>query len=111
MPLPDVPRSAHGPDEMRAVLDAWSHVDLGEFVVTVTKWKFVSRDKGIEIEWPGAEASQIRDDRSSGTRRGFGTRSPPLMPWRSGSNPSGCCNGWIGVARGLASRIEETQKT
>jgi hypothetical protein len=25
MPLPDVARSAHGPDEMRAVLDAWSH--------------------------------------------------------------------------------------
>jgi hypothetical protein len=56
---------------MRAVLDAWSHVDLGEFVVTVTKWKFVSRDKGIEIEWPGAEASQIRDGQVVWHEAGF----------------------------------------
>jgi hypothetical protein len=90
MPLPDVPRSAYGRDEMLAVLDAWSHgfqgfeahvveyVDLGEFVVTVTKWKFVSRDKGIEIEWPGAEASQIRDGKLVWHEAGFRDKDAAL---------------------------------
>jgi hypothetical protein len=82
-PLPDVARSAHGRDEVLAVLDAWSqgfqgfeahvveYVDLDEFVVAVTKWKFVSRDKGIEMEWPGAEAYQIRDGKIVWSESGF----------------------------------------
>jgi limonene-1,2-epoxide hydrolase len=90
LPLPDIAPSAHGRDEARAVLDAWSHgfqgfeahvveyVDLGEFVVAVTKWKFVSRDKGIEVEWPGAEAWQIRDGKVVWGEAGFRDKDAAL---------------------------------
>jgi hypothetical protein len=73
-----------------AVLDAWSHgfqgfeahvveyVDLGEFVVAVTKWKFVSRDEGIEMEWPGAEAYQIRDGKIVWSESGFRDKDAAL---------------------------------
>ena len=90
LPLPDVARSAHGRDEVLTVLDAWSHgfqgleahvveyVDLGEFVVTVTKWKFVSRDKGIESEWPGVEAYQIREGKVVWNEAGFRDKDAAL---------------------------------
>ena len=51
LPLPDVAQAAHGTDAVRAVLEAWTHgfagfqadveeyVDLGEFVVCVTRWR------------------------------------------------------------------------
>ena len=73
MPLPDVSEAAQGREEIAAVLDAWSrgfsgfeadveaYHDLGEFVVCETRWRFVSRDAGIELEWKGAEAWQVRD--------------------------------------------------
>jgi hypothetical protein len=53
-------------------------VDLGDFVVCVTKWKFVSRDKGIEMEWPGAEAYQIRDGKIVWSESGFRDRDAAL---------------------------------
>jgi ketosteroid isomerase-like protein len=73
LPLPDVAQTVRGPGEVRAVLDAWQrgftgfeghveeYVDVGEFVVCTTKWRFVSREEGIEIKWDGAEAWQLRD--------------------------------------------------
>jgi ketosteroid isomerase-like protein len=73
IPLPDVAPSARGPDEIRAVVDAWvdgfqgfeahvvEYLELGDFVVTVTHWRFVSRNEGIEMEWKGAEAWQLHD--------------------------------------------------
>jgi hypothetical protein len=90
MPLPDLARSARGRDEVLAVLDAWSdgfqgfeahvveYLDLGEFVVAVTKWKFVSTDKGIETEWPGAEAFQIRDEKIVWSESGFRDKDAAL---------------------------------
>jgi ketosteroid isomerase-like protein len=75
LPLPDVAQSAHGTDEIRALLDAWregfagfeadvkEYVDLGDFVIAVTRWRFVSRDTNIELERSGAEAWQLRHGR------------------------------------------------
>jgi len=90
MPLPDVAPSAHGRNEIRAVLDAWRHgfrgfeghvveyVDLGDFVVAVTNWRFVSRDKGIEMEWNGAEAWQLRDGKVIWGEAGFRDKDAAL---------------------------------
>lgn len=62
LPLPDAAQPARGPDELRALLDAWGqgfvgfeadvkeYVDLGDFVVAVTRWRFVSRAERIELQ-------------------------------------------------------------
>src|SRR5436305_1802583 len=67
-PLPDVPPSPRGPAELRSTVDSWregfkvfqgeveEYLDLGEYVVAVTNWRFVSTDEGIETLWRGAEA-------------------------------------------------------
>ena len=83
LPLPDVAQSARGTNEMRALLDAWregfagfeadveEYVDLGDFVIAVTRWSFVSRDKNIELEWSGAEAWQLRHGKIVWGQAGF----------------------------------------
>jgi len=55
LPLPDMPASARGREEVRATMDAWregfsgfqahvaEYVDLGDFVVAVTRWRFCLR--------------------------------------------------------------------
>lgn len=71
-PLPDGAASAEGRDEMLATLKHWragfegfhcdveQYLDRGDFVVAVSRWRFVSRETGIATEWPGAEAYEIR---------------------------------------------------
>src|SRR5947209_13127472 len=68
MPLPDVPGSPRGRDQALSVVQAWGeafrvlrcevaeYIDLGEYVVCVSDWLFVSTGEGIETRWPGAEA-------------------------------------------------------
>ena len=85
-PLRDVPRSPRGPDELRSVLESWregfrvfqgevsEYVDLGEYVVAVTEWRFVSTDEGIEMRWRGAEAWQVQGGRVVWGELGFGDR-------------------------------------
>jgi ketosteroid isomerase-like protein len=75
IPLPDVTASTQGPEEVRAALERWregfagfqcdvsEYVERGDFVVAISRWRFVSRDTGIATEWPGAEAYEIRDGR------------------------------------------------
>src|SRR4051794_6797914 len=65
IPLPDVPPSLRGWDELRPVLERWregfkvfrgeteQYVDLGEYVVAVTNWRFVSAGEEIETCWRG----------------------------------------------------------
>ena len=81
--MPDVAQAARGSDETRAILDAWSrgfagfeadveeYVELGDFVVCATSWRFVSRDEGIELDWRGAEAWQVRDGKIVWGQAGF----------------------------------------
>jgi ketosteroid isomerase-like protein len=83
LPLPDVPPSLRGTDQMRSVLARWregfkvfrgeveEYVDLGEYVVAVTNWRFVSAGEEIETLWPGAEAWQVRDGKVVWGRTGF----------------------------------------
>jgi len=83
MPLPDAAQAAHGPVEIRAVLDAWAegftafeghveeYLDLDDFVVCTTRWRFVSRDEGIELDWKGAEAWQLRRGKIVWGQAGF----------------------------------------
>ena len=47
------------------------YVDLGDYVVCSTRWKFKSRDDGIELDWTGAEAHQLRDGKLVWTASGF----------------------------------------
>jgi ketosteroid isomerase-like protein len=73
MPLPDVAQSAKGVDEVRTVLEHWregfsgfqaqvtEYLDMGDYVVCSTRWNFISRDGAVELEWPGAEAHEVRD--------------------------------------------------
>lgn len=87
LPLPDLAQAAHGADAVSAVLEAWTrgfvgfhadveeYVDLGEFVVCVTRWRFVSRDQGIEMEWRGAEAYKLREGRIVWAQAGFPDRA------------------------------------
>src|SRR5436190_1122554 len=75
MPLPDVEQSARGAEELRAVLEQWregfsgfqadveEYVDTGDYVICATRWKFVSRDEAINLEWRGAEAHELIDGR------------------------------------------------
>jgi ketosteroid isomerase-like protein len=82
-PLPDVQASAHGADEVTSVLEHWrdgftsfhaevvEYVDLGEYVVCSTRWRFKSRDNAIELDWIGAEAHQVRDGKLVWSAAGF----------------------------------------
>jgi ketosteroid isomerase-like protein len=90
MPLPDVASSVRGRDELRTVLEAWSegfrgfegnvveYVERGDFVVCVTNWRFVSRDEGIEMQWSGAEAWQVRDGKVVWGQAGFRDKDAAL---------------------------------
>jgi hypothetical protein len=83
LPLPDIQASARGVEELTSVLDHWragsagfqaevvEYVDLGDYVVCSTRWKFKSRDDAIEIDWPGAEAYQVRDGKLVWSAAGF----------------------------------------
>jgi ketosteroid isomerase-like protein len=83
LPLPDAQQAVRGIEEIRPVLEAWhngfpgleahveEYVDLGEFVVCATSWHFVSAEKGIELEWRGAEAWQVRDGKIVWGQAGF----------------------------------------
>lgn len=83
MPLPDVAQRAHGRDELRVVLGSWTegfsgfeghvdeYIDHGDFVVCTTRWRFVSRDAGVEMDWKGAEAWEVRDGRVVWGQVGF----------------------------------------
>lgn len=71
MPLPDVAQEAHGVAETMKVLEHWhagfsgfradveDYIDLDDYVVCSTRWRFTSRDEGIDLEWRGAEAHQV----------------------------------------------------
>jgi hypothetical protein len=83
-------QTARGPGEVRAVLDAWKqgftgfeghvgeYVDVGDFVVCATKWRFVSRDEGIEMKWDGAEVWQLRDGKVIWGQVGFRDKGSAL---------------------------------
>src|SRR5581483_4520455 len=90
LPLPDVPPSPRGREELRSVMETWrtgfkvfqgeveQYVDLGEYVIAVTEWRFVSTDEGIETRWRGAEAWQVRDGRVVWGQLGFRDREQAL---------------------------------
>jgi ketosteroid isomerase-like protein len=73
LPLPDVPQFGRGADEVRAVLEQWregftgfqaeveEYIDLGNYVVCVTRWSFISRDEEIKLERRGAVAHELRE--------------------------------------------------
>jgi ketosteroid isomerase-like protein len=83
LPLPDIQAAARGVEEVTSVLEHWragsasfqaevvDYLDLGAYVVCSTRWKFQSRDEGIEIDWPGAEAYQVRDGKLVWSAVGF----------------------------------------
>lgn len=62
---------AVGIDEVMSVLEHWREgfggfraevaesIDLGDYVVCSTRWRFTSKDGGIELDWRGAEAHQV----------------------------------------------------
>ena len=90
MPLPDAAQAASGPEEIRTVLHAWrdgfagfeahveEYIDLGDFAVCTTSWRFVSKDKRIELEWRGAEAWQVRNGKIGWGQAGFPDRAAAL---------------------------------
>jgi ketosteroid isomerase-like protein len=90
MPLPDVEQSARGADELRAVLEQWregfsgfqaeveEYLDTGDYVVCVTRWAFVSRDEGIELDRKGAEAHELRDGKVVWSAAGFRDKAAAL---------------------------------
>ena len=83
LPLPDVAQEARGVEEVRTVLEQWregfsgfraeveEYIDCGDHVVCATRWRFVSRDRGIEMDWRGAEAHQVRDGKLVWSAVGF----------------------------------------
>jgi ketosteroid isomerase-like protein len=83
IPLPDVQASARGVEDVTSVLEHWrdgftsfhadvvEYVDLGDYVVCSTRWKFKSRDDAIELDWIGAEAHQVRDGKLVWSAAGF----------------------------------------
>jgi ketosteroid isomerase-like protein len=83
IPLPDVQASARGVEEVTSVLEHWrdgfesfqaevvEYVDVGEYVVCSTRWRFKSRDDAIELDWIGAEAHQVRDGKLVWSAAGF----------------------------------------
>lgn len=83
LPLPDVQASAVGVEELTSVLEhgrdgftsfkaeVVEYVDLGEYVVCTTRWRFRSRDDALELDWVGAEAHQVRDGKLVWSAAGF----------------------------------------
>jgi ketosteroid isomerase-like protein len=94
-PLPDMPSSLRGHDEMRTLLDAWNEgfssftaelldaEDLGDFVVASTRWRFVATDTGIETTWIGAEAWEVRDGQVVWGQVGFRDRQAAVAAVQS----------------------------
>jgi ketosteroid isomerase-like protein len=94
-PLPDMPSSVRGHDEMRSLLQAWTSgfsgftaemvgaEDLGDFVVGSTRWRFVAAGTGIETTWTGAEAWEVRDGRVAWGQVGFRDRAAAEAAVRS----------------------------
>lgn len=95
LPLPDVAAQMRGPGEVRAVMEAWGqgftgfradideYVDLGDFVVVATTWTFVSAGEGIETEWRGAEAYEVRDGMVVWGELGFRDRESAIEAARA----------------------------
>jgi ketosteroid isomerase-like protein len=83
LPLPDVAQEAHGVDEVTEVLEQWregfsgfraevvEYIDLDDYVVCSTRWMFTSRDGGIQLDWRGAEAHQVRGGKLVWSAAGF----------------------------------------
>lgn len=83
LPLPDGQASARGADELSSLVEHWregfasfnaeviEYLDLGDYVVCSTRWRFTSRDDAIELDWLGAEAHQIRDGKLVWSAAGF----------------------------------------
>src|SRR5439155_24708107 len=83
LPLPDLTASARGVAELTTVLEQWragfdgfqahvvDYIDLGEYVVCSTHWTFTSRQDGLEMDWFGAEAHQVRDGKLVWSAAGF----------------------------------------
>jgi ketosteroid isomerase-like protein len=90
LPLPDIAEAGRGTDEMSAAIAAWregfvgfqadveEYVDLGDFVVAVTRWHFVSRDENVKLDWRGAEAYEIRQGRMVWAEMGFRDRQAAI---------------------------------
>jgi ketosteroid isomerase-like protein len=83
LPLPDVIQEAHGIAQLTKVIEKWregfvgfradvvEYIDMGDYVVCSTRWNFVSRDEGVQLDWPGAEAYQVRDGKLIWSAQGF----------------------------------------
>lgn len=83
LPLPDVAQEGRGVDELTTVLEQWregfsgfraevaEYIDLDDYVVCSTRWCFTSRDEGIQLDWSGAEAHQVRDGKVVWSAVGF----------------------------------------
>ena len=90
MPLPDVQASARGVGELKSVLEHWregfsgfyaevlEYLDLGDYVVCLTRWTFRSRDKEIELTWTGAEAHELHNGRLVWSAAGFPDKSAAI---------------------------------
>jgi SnoaL-like domain len=82
-PLPDVRASARGVEDVTSVVEHWrkgftgfhaevgEYLDLGDYVVCSTRWRFTSRDHAIELDWIGAEAHQVRNGKLVWSAAGF----------------------------------------
>jgi hypothetical protein len=57
------------------------YVDLGDLVVAVTNWRFLSSERALR--WSGREPrlGSFAMGGSSGAKRDFGTRTPLWKPW------------------------------
>jgi ketosteroid isomerase-like protein len=85
-PLPDMPSTVRGHEEMRTLLAAWTEgfsgfhadmlqaEDLDPFVVATTRWRFIATDTGIETTWTGAEAWEIHEGTIVWAQLGFRDR-------------------------------------
>lgn len=90
MPLPDAAESGHGADELRVVWEQWREgfagiqaeveefMDLDNYVVCATRWKFISQDEEIRLEWRGAEAHELRDGKVLWSAAGFRDKAAAL---------------------------------
>ena len=91
MPLPDVPGSPQGQAQLLSVVQSWGegfkvlqcevaeYLDLGDYVVCVSDWLFVSTGEGIETRWRGAEAWQVRDGQVVWGQMGFRDREAAVQ--------------------------------
>jgi len=83
LPLPDAAQEAHGVDEVTNVLGQWregfsgfraevgEYIDLDDYVVCSTHWRFTSKDGEIELDWHGAEAHQVHRGKLIWSAGGF----------------------------------------